>query len=191
MDFSLWLPIVVATVACFIGSALIWMVGKYHAAEWSEAPNMAGLRDLLRAAGVKPGAYMFPYMTDADRKDKARAAAKMKEWAEGPSGLLFVVPPGGMNMGKMMGQQFVFFLLVNVCIAVIASHSALFGATRQHVAAMTGMIAFMANLFASIPESIWFGRPWKSLMLQGVDAVIYAAATAAAWSLLYPYGLAR
>jgi hypothetical protein len=31
----------------------------------------------------------------------------------------------------------------------------------------------MSYCFASIPDSIWFGRPWKSWILQAVDALAY------------------
>jgi hypothetical protein len=184
---QLWLPMVVASVACFIASALIWMVGKYHNGEWKEVPNVSGLRDLLRAAAVQPGGYMFPYMSDADRKDKTRAAAKMKEWAEGPSGVVYVMPAGTMNMGKMMGQQFVFFLLVNLCIGLLLNRAWVpTGEYQRHVAKMAFAIAFIAFEFASVPETIWFGRPLKSLILQGIDALIYAGVTGLVWALLWP-----
>ncbi len=187
MDFlgHLWMPIVLATVICFILSALIWMLGTHHKGEWREAPNVGGLRQLLRAANVQPGAYTFPHMSDADRKDKERSAQKMKEWAEGPSGVLYVVPAGPMNMGTMMGKQFVFFLLINVFLAYIGWHAGLNGQPYLKVFQVIGAVAFMTYGLGSIPESIWFGRPWKSQWLTTFDALIYACFTAGTFGWLW------
>lgn len=185
MDFvaHLWLPVVVATAVCFILSALAWTVLPHHKTEWKGPPNQDGMMDLLRQGGAQAGAYLFPH---ADRSDKAAFAEAMKKFAEGPAGVMFIFPRGPMNMGKMMGQQVVFFLVVNALLAWIGYHLPLFGDPVGRVFRMLGTIAFMTYFLASVPESIWFGRPWKSLVLQGVDAVLYTVASAGILAWLWP-----
>ncbi|HEY2804870.1 MAG TPA: hypothetical protein VGI92_03340 [Gemmatimonadales bacterium] len=183
----LWMPVLVATVVCFILSALFWMIAPHHKGEWQEAPDAENLRKLLRAAGAKPGAYTFPHMSEYDRKDKNTSAEKMKQWAEGPSGVMYIVPQGPMNMGAMMGKQFAFFLLINALLGLITAHILLLGAEPMRVAKFIGAIAFMTYGLGSIPDSIWFGRPWRNMTGQIVDAAIYAAATAAVFGSLWPH----
>ncbi len=183
---QLWQPILLATALCFIMSALIWMIAPHHKGEWKEPPNVGGLRDLLRQGGIQPGGYTFPHMSDADRKDKTKAAEKMQQWAEGPSGVLYIVPKGPMSMGKMMGQQVAYFLLVNIFLGWFTSYFIVVGTTYVHVFKIIGLAAFMSYFLGSIPESIWFGRPWKSVVLQGIDAALYAGMTAGTFGWLWP-----
>jgi hypothetical protein len=187
MEFigHLWMPILLASVFCFILSALFWAVSPHHKGEWKEAPNAKGLQDFLRQAGAKPGAYVFPHLGDEERKDKEKAAAKMKLWAEGPSGALFIVTPGPMSMGAMMGKQFFFFLVVNLLLADIGHHIMTPVSRYLYVFKVIGSIAFMTYALGSIPESIWFGRPWKSAVLQAFDSLLYAGVTAGTFGWLW------
>jgi len=132
---------------------------------------------------VQPGAYMFPF---GDRANKAEFETAMNKFAEGPAGLLYIFPKGKMNMGKMMGQQFVFFLLVNVMLAWLGSRVGLDGTPYLHVFKVVGFVAFLTYAVGAAPESIWFARPWKSYLLNGVDGVLYAAVTAGSFGALWP-----
>jgi hypothetical protein len=190
MDFIhyLWLPIVLATVICFAASAVMWMFAPHHKSEWKEAPNVDGLRDLLRKAGAQPGGYTFPHMSAEDRADKAKAAAKMKQYAEGPSGVLYVVAPGPMSMGPMLAKQFAFFLICSVFLAYVASHTLAHGTPYLAVFRVVGATGFMTYALGTAPESIWFARPWKSFWLTAVDGLIYACLTAGTFGAFWPKG---
>lgn len=74
----LWLPIVLSAVFAFAGSAVVWMVFKYHVAGWKLVPDEAGLMEAMRKAGLTAGQYMFPHMGPkaADRE------AAQKTWKE-------------------------------------------------------------------------------------------------------------
>ena len=185
MDFigQLWQPILLATFLCFVMSALVWMAGPHHKKEWKGPPNADGIRDLLRKGNVEAGGYMFPY---GDRNDKTAFQESMKEFAEGPSGVMYVFPRGPMNMGKMLAQQFTFFLFVSFMVAYIGHHGGLDGQPYLRVFQVTGAIAFLPYAIGSAPESIWFARPWKSWMLGAVDGLLYALVTAGAFGWLWP-----
>ena len=181
---QLWLPILLATVFCFILSAIIWMAGPHHKKEWRGVGSAEdALMGALRQGGVGQGGYMFPF---GDRADKAQFEAAMKKWAEGPSGVLYVFPRGQMGMGKMLVQQFVFFLAVNFMLAYVGHHSSLDSQPYLRVFQVIGAVAFMTYWLGAAPESIWFGRPWKSYLLQGVDGLMYALVTAGTFGWLWP-----
>lgn len=185
MDFigQLWLPIVVAAAFCFFASALIWMVAPHHKTEFAAPPSQDELADLLRRGGVKPGSYYFPH---ADRTDKDAFAAAMKKAEQGPAGVLYVRPSGPFHMGKTMGQQFGFFLLVSFFVAYLAHHAVPDGSSYLRVFQVAGTAAFMANWLGTIPESIWFARPWRNQMMQLVDALVYTGITAGVFGWLWP-----
>lgn len=181
---QLWLPILLATVFSFIMSAVIWMLGPHHKKEWqgvgaAEDPLM----DVLRKAGTGQGGYMFPF---GDRSDKAMFEAAMKKWAEGPAGVLYVFPRGQMGMGKMLVQQFLFFLAINVMLAYVGHHASLDGQPYLRVFQVIGAVAFLTYSLGTAPESIWFGRPWKSFWLQAVDGLVYAFLSAGTFGWLWP-----
>lgn len=185
MDFvgQLWLPILAATAICFVASAVVWMAGPHHKKEWPPAPGQDALIKVLRDTGVQAGSYMFPH---ADRANKVEFEAAMKRWAEGPAGVLFIFPRGPMGMGKMLGQQLVYFLIVNVMLAYVGHHARLDGQPYLRVFQVIGAVGFMAHWLGSMPESIWFGRPWKNLWLQGVDGLLYALLSAGTFAAMWP-----
>lgn len=185
MDFigQLWVPIVLAGALCFFASAVIWMVLPHHRKDFTAPPKQDELAELLRQGGVTPGAYYFPY---ADRSDKDAFAAAMKKAEQGPAGVLYVRPSGPFNMGKPMFQQFVFFLVVSFFVAYVAHHALPAGSHYLRVFQVTGACAFMANWLGTIPESIWFGRPWRNVGTQLIDALIYTGVTAGTFGWLWP-----
>ncbi len=58
---SVWLPILVSSIAVFVASFLAWMVLPHHRSDWSKLPDEDGLISALSSGGVKPGQYMFPF----------------------------------------------------------------------------------------------------------------------------------
>ena len=180
---QLWQPILVATAFCFIASAVLWMMGPHHKGDWKAAPNQDAVIDALRKGGADAGGYMFPY---ADRGDKTAFQESMKKWAEGPSGIMYVFPRGAMSMGRMMGQQLVFFLIVNVFLAYVGHHGQLDGQPYLRVFQVIGCVAFMTYSLGTVPESIWFGRPWRHWLTGAFDGLVYALLTAGTFGWLWP-----
>jgi hypothetical protein len=185
MDFvgQLIVPIIVATVLCFIASAVIWMAGPHHKTEFAAPPNQDELAAVLQRGNVQPGSYYFPH---ADPKNKEAFAAAMKKAEEGPAGVLYVRPRGPFGMGKQMGMQFVYFFVVAFFVAYVVHHALPMGAEYLKVFQLAGATAFMAHWLGTIPESIWFARPWRNQMIQLVDSLIYALLTAGAFGWRWP-----
>lgn len=188
MDFidhvllALWLPIVLSAVFCFIAAAVIWMLGPHHRHEWKSLPAGEQIQGLLRSAGVQPGGYLMPYAFDQKR---AKDPAYMEPLMAGPLATVYM-RAGGWNMGRTMSLQFIFMLVVSVFVAHQARNASEWGDSFVWVFHDAAITAFIAYFMAAIPDSLWWGRPWNSLLRQLVDALVYAAITGATFGWLWP-----
>jgi len=107
---ALWLPILLSAVIVFIASSIIHMALPIHKSDYRKLPDEPKVLDSLRAAGVTPGReYRFPFCTQKEMKSP-EAIEKMKQ---GPVGLLVIMPSGPMNMGKFLGQWFLYCVVVS------------------------------------------------------------------------------
>ena len=104
---ALWMPIVVSAVFVFIALMLIHGMLGWHKDDMTGVPGEANVMETLRGLNVLPGDYRFPYGRDTKEMTTPEFEEKMKQ---GPSGIMTIWPSGGINMGKMMGQWFVYSL---------------------------------------------------------------------------------
>lgn len=183
---ALWLPVLLAGVFSFIGSAIVWTALHYHDGDWKVTPDEAGLLEALRKAGLTRGQYMFPHM-DPKAPDKKAAQATWEErCAQGPVGVLALGTPGRLSMGKNMAQMVAYFLVVSFFVAYIASHALPHGAAYLRVFQVVGATAFVAYGSSQFVDSIWSYRSWRSSWLNVLDALIYACLTAGTFGWLWP-----
>jgi hypothetical protein len=182
----LWLPILLSAVFVFVGSSVVWMFLKWHDSEWQHLEKGSDLQEALRKAGVTTGHYLFPYM-DLKATDKAAAKAAWTEaYAKGPVGVIHAGTPGTMSMGKMLGQVFVFYLVVSFFAAYIASHALAQGAPYLKVFQVVGATTFVAYGAGSFMDSIWFCKSWRRTVLNALDALLYCGLTAGTFGWLWP-----
>ena len=169
---DLWLPILVSAAACWVISAVIWTLLKYHNSDYMRTSDEEAVRAALK--GNAPGFYLLPYCTDpAELKDPE---VKQK-YEDGPLAYITMVPNGIPAMGGRLVAQIFFFLLVGVTCAYFVTRTLAADADYLTVFRVAGTVTFVANSFAYIPESIWFGRPWKMTLKNFVDALIYSLVT--------------
>lgn len=169
---DLWLPILVSAAVCWVMSAIIWTVLKYHNSDYSRTVDEEAARAALK--GSKPGFYLLPFHLDpADLKDDAVKA----KYEEGPLAYITVLPTGLPTMAGKLVAQFFYYIAVGIVCAYFVSRS--LGADADYLAVfrIAGTVAFIANGFASIPDSIWFGRPWPITIKNLIDALIYGLLT--------------
>ena len=181
---TLWLPIILSAVGIFIASAVIHMVLQWHQPDYKQFPNEEEVRRVLRAGNTQGGGeYTVPWC--ASPKDSGTPEMQ-KKFEEGPIGFLTLWPPGAkVNMGKTLGQWFAFTLVVAAIIGYVAYKAILVPETFGQVARLTGALAFFAYGAGSIPYGIWFGKPWKSVSKDVLDAAIYAVITGVAFGMLW------
>lgn len=177
---DLWIPIVVAAVIVFVASSIFHMVLKYHRSDYRQLANEPELLGLLGKAGLKPGAYHFPYCAEMKDMQTPEMQAKLK----GPVGLL--VMTGAPNMGKLLGLWFVYCLLVSLFCAYLAGIVIGPGTDYLAVFRVVGTAAFMAYSLSAMVDSIWKGQIWSVTVKHMFDGLIYALLTAGTFGWLWP-----
>ena len=182
---DLWMPILVSAAICFVWAAIAWMALPHHKTEWKRLPSEPDVLDALRKSMPPPGLYAFPFARGADmnRPDIKTAMEK------GPVGFVTIGPSGAMNMGKMMAQSVVFYLVTSTLAAYVAWHAAPgshLGVPYLTTFRIVGTVATMAYVLGTVPESIWFARPWKSWAYTLFDGTVMGLMTAGSFGWLWP-----
>ena len=178
----LWLPILLSAVFVMIGSTVVWMALKYENTEWKPIPGEDQLRDVLRKLNLQaPGQYIFPHMMGEGGPEAA-----MKKVEEGPTGVLLLRKPAKFSMAPMLVKAFIYYLVVSFFVAYVASHAVPKGTEYLRVFQVAGASGFMAYGLALVPEAIWFGRTWKSVLKGLLSALIYGCLTAGTFGWLWP-----
>jgi len=180
---TLIFPIVLATVLVWVASALIWTVLPWHKKDFAGLPDEASALAALKPQNLAPGQYALPHITS---QAQMKEAAVRQKFEEGPAGFMTVLPRGVPAMGKAMVLSVVFYLVVSVAVAYLASRTLTAGADYMAVFQITATVAWLTYGAATIPDAIWFGRPWSSILKGLWDAFIYALLTAGAFSGLWP-----
>jgi len=176
---SLWLPILLSAVGVFVASSLIHMLFKWHNRDYRKLPNEDAVRAALNAGQPAPGIYVLPHFADAKECQSEEALAKFRE---GPVGKLMLGKPGAMSIGPMLLQWFV----LNLVVATAAACMAVGSMSGHHAAHTAGLATLLAYGAGAVTEAIWMGKPWAATLKDLLDALIYAAVTAAVFLWLWP-----
>ena len=152
MMAQLWLPILLSAVFVFIASALINMLLKFwHAPDYHGFANEDEVAAAIRKGGATgPATYAIPYCKGPEAM---KDPAMQEKFKQGPVAHVNIRASVPMSMGPMLGQWFVFCLLVSVACAGLAAH-ALPPHPDAHVAFHTiGVAALLGYSFGEIPSS--------------------------------------
>jgi hypothetical protein len=180
---SLALAVVLATALTWIASALIWTVLPWHKRDFRAFPDEEAARRVLRAQHLAPGQYHVPHASSMAEMKQPEMQRKLDE---GPVGFMTVMPNGMMSMAKAMILSGVFYLLVSIVVAYVATRSLAPGAQTETVFRIVTTTTWLAYGAALVPEGIWFGRPWSGVLKGLGDALIYAVLTGAVFAWLWP-----
>lgn len=180
---ELWLPILLAAVLVFVASSVIHMALPIHKKDHSKLPDEAAVLAAMRAAGVRPGSYMFPFGECMKEMSSPEMIAKFNQ---GPVGFARIFPNGMMAIGKALVQWFVFSIIVSACCAYVAHVTLPRGTDYLTVFRVIGTVAFMAYGFGSVCESIWKGQSWGTTCRFLFDALVYGLMTAGPFGWLWP-----
>ena len=181
---ALWMPILLSAVAVFIVSSLSHMVLQLHKKDYKGLANEDEAMAALRNAGVQPGnTYVFPYCADMKEMGSPEMVAKMNQ---GPVGFMNIMPNGPMNMGKHLGQWFVYCVVVGIFVAYLAGHTLSAGADYLSVFRVAGTTALMAYFLAEPVRSMWKAQPWGTTARHMIDGLAYSLVTAGVFGWLWP-----
>jgi hypothetical protein len=180
---SLWLAVVVGSVAVFVVSSVLHMVVRHHRADYKRFGDEAGIGAAIRKDKPSPGYYVLPYCDDMA---KMKDPDFRKKYEEGPVAMITVLESKVPAMGTSLVLWFLFCFLVCFVTAYVARHTLSFGQDGMTVFRVTSTIAFLAHGFGSIQESIWKGLPWPNTVRFLIDAFVYSVVIGLAFALLWP-----
>lgn len=185
MEFlvQLWLPIVVSAVVVFILSAIAWTAMPHHKTDYRALPNQDAVQQFLRQDPPAPGQYALPWAASQQAMEDPAMKEKL---AKGPRVFLTVVPNGSPPMGPMLVRSFLYNVIVSMMVAYVTWHAVGAGADYLAVFRVAGATAAMSYTLASVPDSIWFGRPWGTYGKQVVDGLVFGLFTAGVFGWLWP-----
>jgi hypothetical protein len=180
---ALLLPILLAAVFVFVASSILHMLLPYHHRRYKQLPDEDNLLATLRAAGLKPALYIFPFTNHRDMK----SPAVQEKYKQGPVGMLTVVPNGPPAMPKFLGLWFAYCLIIGLFVAYLTGHTVAPGTRYLAVFRVAGTAAFMAYGLGSLVNGIWKGQPWSMVLLESFDGLLYALLTAGTFGWLWPH----
>ncbi len=178
MLMSLLIPIIAASVALFFASFLSWMVLPFHRKDWVKLAKEDQFMQVVRDCEIPIGSYMFP---GCDSPEEMKSDAYNKKWEAGPCGVLSVYPK--VNMVRNLGLTFLYFLVVNFCLAYLATLALQPGANFMAVfrfVSTAGLITFLA---AIVQHAIWFHSRIVGHIL---ESIAYAAISGAIFAAMWP-----
>jgi hypothetical protein len=176
----LWLPILVASVLVFIGSFILWMALPFwHSKDYGTLPNEKPVLDAL--AGVKSGQYNVPHHDWGKMTPEAQAEAQKQ-----PSALMLVRNPLAFSFPKTLALYFVFIVIVSVFVAYVTGRTKPVGADYLEVFRIAGTVAFLCHGLRGVPDSIWYGKPWKVTFKEMLDGLLFGLLTGGAFGWLWP-----
>lgn len=179
---SLWLPILVSSVAVFFASFLVWMVLGHHKADIKKLPDEQAFIDRISDLNIPPGTYMWPNCNTAE---EMKSPEYMNRYKTGPWGSINVI--GNMpSFGRNLTLTFLFYLVVGVFVAYITGEARRPGAGFGPVFQIASSVAILAYCAGSIPGAIFFGKPVRFMFTDFVDGVVYGLMTGLIFALMWP-----
>ncbi len=181
--FDLWLPILVGTVLAWVTSALVHMALKYHNSDYKQLSNEDEVRAAVKSGAPALGVHSIPYCVDMSEMQNE---GMQEKFSEGPVAFVTVFPNGMPNMGKLVGQQILYFLVGCTLIAYCSTLALSPGDDYMVVFRFVGTVGFLAFGWAVVPFSIWYGHLWSSSLKYLLDALIYGLVVAGSFAWLWP-----
>ena len=180
---QLWAPILLGTVLAWIASSLIHIVLKYHDSDYKQLANEDEVMAAVRNGSPSLGVHTFPYCVDMSQmKDEAM----QRKFNKGPVGFVTVFPSGMPPMGKLIGQQILYFLVGCVLVGYCATLALEPGAEYLSVFRFVAAVGFLAFGWAHIPFVIWYGLLWSTSAKYLLDALIYGLIVAGCFAGFWP-----
>ncbi len=180
---DLWLPILLGTFLAWIASALIHIALKYHNSDYQQLANEDEVRTAVKSGSPGLGVHSVPYCVDMAQMNDEGMQQKFRE---GPVAFVTIFPNGMPPMGKLIGQQILYFLIGSVLVAYCASLALSPGDGYLEVFRFVAAVGFLAFGWATVPFSIWYGHLWSTAAKYLLDALIYGLLVAGSFAWLWP-----
>lgn len=181
MLLSLWLPILLSTLAVHICSTIAWMLLPHHKHEWNKLPNQEDAVKELGDKNLAAGQYFFPH---AHTPEEMSSDQFRELYERGPWGTLNLFP-AKPSMGVNIGLTILYFLIASTLIAYLAT-MAFEGRPNpsfMSVFRFVGTAGIVAYCCGGWPNAIWFKR---KIAMDFIDGVVYGLVTGLIFAALWP-----
>jgi hypothetical protein len=175
---SLWLPILLSTVALFFTSFLSWMVFRLHEKDWVKIDGEDRLIDTVREMNIPEGGYMFP---GADSAKEMNSPEYQEKYKAGPRGIFQVLPEA--NMGKNLALTMLFFLVCNATFAYLASFALDSSSDFITIFRFVATIALLTFCASMLQHAIWFKN---RVVGHVIESIAYALIAGLIFAVLWP-----
>ena len=109
-----------------------------------------------------------------------------KKYVDGPIAFITLRKNGPPSMGMPLLLWFVYSIAIATLAGALAMQ-AYTGTSDAHAAGhLVGMVSLMAYAGGSVQMGIWMGKPWGSVAMDVLDAVIYGTISALTFMWLWP-----
>ena len=180
---SLWLPILLSSVAVFILSSILHMFTPWHKSDYSKIENQDKVMDAFRSMNLPAGDYAVPMPSSPQDMKSPEFTERMMK---GPLAVFTLRPGQPMSMSKNLIQWFLYSVVVGIFVAYVTGRIYTHGAPYLQVFRLAGTTAFLSYSLALAQFSIWYSRNWMTTFKSMFDGLVYAAATAAVFAWLWP-----
>jgi len=181
---DLWLPILLSSVFVFLASFLFHMVFPWHKNDFGKLNDEDKIMDALRPFGIPPGEYMIPRASSPKEMGSPEFKEKLNK---GPVVIVTALPNGGQSMSKPLVLWFAYCVAVGIFSGYVAGRALPAGDEYLQVFRFAGVAAFLSYSVGLWQQSIWYGRPWKTTIINTVDGLIYSLLTAGTFGWLWPH----
>ncbi len=166
---DLWIAILLGGVLAWVVSALVHMALKYHNSDYRALSNEDEVATAIRNGSPSPGIHSIPFCVDMAKMGEP---AMQEKFNKGPVAFVTIFPNGMPAMGKLVGQQMLYFLIGCVLIAWCATQALPAGAEYLAVFRFVATLGFLSFGWAVVPFSIWYGHPWSTTAKYLFDALL-------------------
>lgn len=175
----LWVPILLGTVIIFIASFVLHSLPFWHVKDYGHLPNEKPVLDAV--AGVKSGQYIVPLM------DWKHMTAEQREAMQrGPSALMWLRNPMKFSFALALTLNFLHMLVVTYFVAYVTSRTRVPGSEYLEVFRVAGTVGFLAFGLRGVSDAIWYGKPWRVVIKEMLDGLLYGMLIAGTLGWLWP-----
>ena len=183
MIASLIFPALVAGVAVFFGSFLIWMVSKWHQEDCKLLPDEKGFLNAVKAHDLPRGFYMWPL----DTPEAMKTEAFKERWAKGPWGTINIRGRPKYSRNLLLALLTSIAMAFGAAVVIrMARGDAAIDCQWCQVFTPALIIGIMAYGFGSLCNDIFFGKQPRFIMTTILDGVILGGIQALVLMWMWP-----
>lgn len=179
---DLWLPVLLASIAVFVASAVIWMLLPHHKADIRFMPNEDAFTGAIGPLNIQPGLYMYPNCQDP--KDFKSEDFK-KRFEQGPWGVITVFPKQPSFAMNLL-RTYLSYLAITAVIAYIASLGLGRDAAYMQVFQISASAGILGYCMGGLANDFFLGKPTRFIITSFIDGIFFALITAGIFASMWP-----